>query len=137
MPLLPFGAGTTPSGLVTYIPGPSGPVGPSGPAGSPGGAAGPAGPTGPPGATGAAGATGATGATGPAGAGNTGIEDFTATTGQTVFTLAHSPTANSVSATINGLTQPKAEYSFATITLTFTSGTGITSGDIISVKYNY
>jgi hypothetical protein len=64
-------------------------------------------------------------------------EDFTASGGQTSYTLAHSMRLNSAIVHINGLVQPIAEYTATGNTVVFSSAVGITANDIITVAYLY
>ena len=109
--------------------GDTGTAGPTGPTGATGDT-GAAGPTGPTGATGAAGAAGPTGATGPSGTAGYTRTSFTATSGQTSFTVTY--TVGAVEVYLNGVFLNGTDY-------TATSGTAIvlaeaaTAGDIVEV----
>ncbi len=128
--------------------GPIGPTGPTGRTGTTGGTgqtgqtgAGMTGGTGPTGSTGAtgpgAGATGPTGSTGATGPGGVVPTDqqFTATTGQTAFTLSTSvASAAVILVNQNGLVlNPTQHYTATGTTLTLTSGAHV--GDFIGVRY--
>lgn len=63
-------------------------------------------------------------------------EVFTATAGQTIFTLANSPITNGEDAFLNGILQEKGateDYTLATNTLTFNAA--LVAGDKVIVKY--
>jgi hypothetical protein len=118
---------------VTYTQlGPTGPTGATGAAGvnGPTGPTGDIGPTGPTGPTGNAGAVGPTGATGPSGTAGYTRTSFTATGGQTSFTVTY--TVGAVEVYLNGVFLNGTDY-------TATSGTAIvlaeaaTVGDIVEV----
>jgi len=71
------------------------------------------------------------------GTGHSAQEDFTATAGQTHFTLAHAAVTGSVFVAINGLLQPESEWSASGNAFDFNNGSGIAAGDIISIFYLY
>lgn len=73
----------------------------------------------------------------PGGGGTTTtVEDvFTATTGQTTYALSLLATLGVAIVAINGLLQPKTEYSQTTTQVIFNNGTGIVSGDTITIFY--
>ena len=137
---------TGPTGAASTVAGPTGPTGPTGAASTVAGPTGPtgptgaastvAGPTGPTGSQGNAGPTGPTGAQGNAGpTGPTGVASytrtaFTATAGQTTFTVTY--TVGYVQVFVNGVLLNASDY-------TATTGTSIVLavaaavGDIVEV----
>lgn len=64
------------------------------------------------------------------------IEEFTATNGQTVFNLAHSPSDTPIMF-IRGLLQNSADFSYVGAVLTLDSGADIVAGDEVLIFYFY
>ena len=140
-----------PAGADSTVPGPQGPQGDqgiqgiqgqAGPAGADGadgadGATGPAGPSGPAGATGATGAAGADGATL-----QEVTDEFTASSGQTSFTLTQTPSSLSkIKMYINGIRISNTAYSWTGTTLTYTSANNgnytLSASDRVQMDYTY
>lgn len=62
------------------------------------------------------------------------VQEFTATAGQTIFTLSSAPLAkNATRVHINGVYQHKSTYSLTGSTLTLSSG--VTVGHLVEVEY--
>lgn len=58
---------------------------------------------------------------------------YTATAGQTEFTLSYTPRTNSARVFVDGIYYAPSEYSISGTTLTF--GAGLTEGSIVDVDY--
>ena len=128
--------------------GPQGPAGPAGPAGADGvdGVQGPVGPVGPAGADGVDGADGSQGPVGPAGVDGATLQEvtdeFTASSGQTSFTLTQTPSSLSkIKMYINGIRISNTAYSWTGTTLTYTSANNgnytLSASDRVQMDYTY
>ena len=137
-----------PAGADSTVPGPQGPQGDQGIQGIQGqaGPAGADGADGADGATGAAGPAGATGATGAAGADGATLQEvtdeFTASSGQTSFTLTQTPSSLSkIKMYINGIRISNTAYSWTGTTLTYTSANNgnytLSASDRVQMDYTY
>ena len=125
--------------------GPQGPAGPAGPAGADG-VDGVQGPVGPAGADGVDGADGSQGPVGPAGVDGATLQEvtdeFTASSGQTSFTLTQTPSSLSkIKMYINGIRISNTAYSWTGTTLTYTSANNgnytLSASDRVQMDYTY
>jgi hypothetical protein len=130
---------------VDGVQGPAGPAGPSGADGADG-VQGPAGPAGPAGADGVDGVQGPVGSAGPAGADGATLQEvtdeFTASSGQTSFTLTQTPSSLSkIKMYINGIRISNTAYSWTGTTLTYTSANNgnytLSASDRVQMDYTY
>ena len=127
------------------VDGVQGPVGPVGPAGADG-AQGLQGPVGPAGADGVDGADGSQGPVGPAGVDGATLQEvtdeFTASSGQTSFTLTQTPSSLSkIKMYINGIRISNTAYSWTGTTLIYTSANNgnytLSASDRVQMDYTY